>query len=40
MPSREDVIEAERIAAAVDGVISVRNGLQVGAPNYQSGASN
>ena len=37
VPSREDIAEAERIAAAVDGVTSVRNELRVGAPNYQSG---
>jgi hypothetical protein len=40
VPSREDVAEAERIAAAVDGVTSVRNELRVGAPSSQSGATN
>ena len=40
VPSREDIAEAERIAAAVDGVASVRNELRVGVPNYQSGATN
>jgi serine/threonine protein kinase len=40
VPSREDIAEAERIAAAVDGVVSVRNELKVGVPNYQSGAAN
>jgi hypothetical protein len=40
VPSREDIAEAERIAAAVDGVVSVRNELKVGAPNLQSGANN
>jgi len=40
VPSREDIAEAERIAAAVDGVVSVRNELKVGVPNYQSGATN
>jgi osmotically-inducible protein OsmY len=40
VPSREDVAEAERIAAAVDGVTSVRNELRVGVPNYQAGANN
>jgi len=40
VPSREDIAEAERIAAAVDGVTSVRNELRVGAPGYQSGATN
>jgi serine/threonine protein kinase len=40
VPSREDIAEAERIAAAVDGVTSVRNELRVGAPSYQSGATN
>ena len=37
VPSREDIAEAERIAAAVDGVTSVRNELRVGGvPNYPS----
>ena len=40
VPSREDIAEAERIAAAVDGVVSVRNELRVGVPGYQSGAAN
>jgi serine/threonine protein kinase len=40
VPSREDLVEAERIAAAVDGVTSVRNELRVGAPSYQSGPTN
>jgi tRNA A-37 threonylcarbamoyl transferase component Bud32 len=41
VPSREDIAEAERIAAAVDGVTSVRNELRVGAPaQYQSGSTN
>ena len=44
VPSREDIAEAERIAAAVDGVTSVRNELRVGSPGlpgqYQSGATN
>jgi len=39
VPSREDIAEAEKIAAAVDGVVSVRNELRVGTPNYQSGGS-
>jgi tRNA A-37 threonylcarbamoyl transferase component Bud32 len=40
VPSREDMAEAERIAAAVDGVVSVRNELRVGVPAYQSGSTN
>ncbi len=41
VPSREDIAEAEKIAAAVDGITSVRNELRVGAPNYQqSGSTN
>jgi serine/threonine protein kinase len=41
VPSREDIAEAERIAAAVDGVTSVRNELRVGVPqNTQSGPTN
>jgi serine/threonine protein kinase len=40
VPSREDIAEAERIAAAVAGVTSVRNELRIGVPNYQSGATN
>jgi osmotically-inducible protein OsmY len=40
VPSREDIAEAERIAAAVDGVTSVRNELRIGVPNHQSGATN
>ena len=39
VPSREDIAEAERIAAAVDGVTSVRNELRVGVPNAQSGSA-
>ena len=35
VPSREDIAEAEKIAAAVDGVTSVRNELRVGAPGLQ-----
>ncbi|MGH8681831.1 MAG: BON domain-containing protein, partial [Burkholderiales bacterium] len=30
VPAREDLVEAERIAAAVDGVKAVRNELKVG----------
>ncbi len=33
VPSREDIAEAERIAAAVDGVTSVRNELRIGVPH-------
>jgi tRNA A-37 threonylcarbamoyl transferase component Bud32 len=41
VPAREDIAEAERIAAAVDGVTSVRNELRIGAPaQYQSGSTN
>ena len=40
VPSREDIAEAERIAAAVDGVTGVRNELRIGVPNHQSGATN
>jgi len=40
VPAREDIAEAERIAAAVDGVTSVRNELRVGAPGYGSGQGN
>jgi serine/threonine-protein kinase len=38
VPSREDIAEAERIAAAVEGVTGVRNELRVGVvPHYPSG---
>ena len=40
VPSREDIAEAERIAAAVEGVTSVRNELRVGAVGYPSGPAN
>jgi serine/threonine-protein kinase len=40
VPSREDIAEAERIAAAVDGVTSVRNELRVGAAGSPSGPAN
>ena len=44
VPSREDIAEAERIAAAVDGVTSVRNELRVGSPGlpgqYRPGSTN
>jgi serine/threonine-protein kinase len=36
VPSREDVVEAEKIASGVAGVVSVRNGLRVGASSYGS----
>ena len=43
VPSREDVVEAEKIASGVAGVVSVRNELRVGAspgPGGGSGATN
>jgi hypothetical protein len=40
VPSREDIAEAEKIAAAVAGVTSVRNELRIGVPGYPSGAAN
>ncbi len=40
VPSREDIAEAEKIAAAVAGVTSVRNELRIGVPSYPSGAAN
>ncbi len=40
VPSPADIAEAEKIAAGVAGVVSVRNELRVGPPNYGAGTTN
>lgn len=40
VPSQADIVEAEKIAAGVAGVVSVRNELRIGPPSYSTGSTN